>query len=411
MTAFRFLHTSDWHLGRTFSGIDRNSDFQSFLAWLLQIIEEKAIDVLLVAGDIFDTTMPSTDAQRLYYDFLRRISDTHLKACVITAGNHDSQRFLSAPKDLLAAFRIYIAGDAVKDEAIVLRDTDGKAYAAIAAVPWLKEGLLFQTEENLADEERGKRWEKGVAARYAAVHKALREELGTAQVPMIAMGHLFVTNKATPNADLYVGSLRNIPASAFGAWDYIALGHIHTPLHLSDAPSPTYYCGSPLKLDFGDNSPKQVLIGTFAENQLKEIEKIPVPQPRALLQLQAASIEELTKKISQAALEHPSAIVECILTGHADQRQTLLDAVEKAVKNTSLNVAAIRLCPTETIPAEANIVQENRAVKDLEKEQIFHALLQKNGVPAEEQPKLFNALLDVYEETSIDQAQEESTKQ
>lgn len=93
--AVRIFHTSDWHLGRQTADVDRTEDFRSFLTWLLGQISERRPDVLLIAGDIFDTTMPSSDAQRLYYDFLTKASQTALRAVVVTAGNHDSLRFFA----------------------------------------------------------------------------------------------------------------------------------------------------------------------------------------------------------------------------------------------------------------------------------------------------------------------------
>ena len=114
--AVRIFHTSDWHLGR------QTADVRSFLTWLLGQITERRPDVLLIAGDIFDTTMPSSDAQRLYYDFLTKASQTALRAVVVTAGNHDSLRFLRAPEVLLSTIRTIVAGNTPETEAVVIRD-------------------------------------------------------------------------------------------------------------------------------------------------------------------------------------------------------------------------------------------------------------------------------------------------
>ena len=409
MNTLRFLHTSDWHLGRSFAGVDRSTDFASFLTWLLGVIDAKNIDVLLVAGDIFDTTMPSTEAQRLYYDFLRRLANTHLKACVITAGNHDSQRFLSAPKGLLQAFRVYIAGDEIKDEAIVLKDDEGIPYAGIAAVPWLREGMLFRTAENLSDPDRSQRWKSGIQSRYQAVRKELEDLLGPKKVPMVAMGHLFVTNQDTPNSDVYVGSLRNVPSSVFGSWDYIALGHIHTPMQLKDTSVPTYYCGSPLRLDFGDKSIKQVIVGEFDGTKLASIEKLAVPQPRDLLRIESDTIEGLTENIQVTAQNHLEAIVECVLTGSCIHRQELLDAVETAIKGTSLHVAAIRLVLPEKTHSEGTAEQDQKTAKDpANKEAIFQALLDEKKVPEADKPLLLSTLKDVFADVTVNRQQEES---
>ena len=96
----KLLHTSDWHLGRMLYRQKRYEEFSLFLDWLLATIEEQQIDILLVSGDIFDTTTPSNMAQKLYYNFLSRLSATSCHSTVIIGGNHDSPTFLNAPKGL-----------------------------------------------------------------------------------------------------------------------------------------------------------------------------------------------------------------------------------------------------------------------------------------------------------------------
>ncbi len=240
--AVRIFHTSDWHLGRQTADVDRTEDFRSFLTWLLGQISERRPDVLLIAGDIFDTTMPSSDAQRLYYDFLTKASQTALRAVVVTAGNHDSLRFLRAPEVLLSTIRTIVAGNTPETEAVVIRDAAGVPMLGIAAVPYLREGDVRLSGVSDSETDRRRAWENGVRAHYDAVHQKLVEWVGP-EVPLVAMGHLFVAGSSVggaaesvsassdeADASVYVGSLRNVSAAAFGeGWRYIALGHIHRP--------------------------------------------------------------------------------------------------------------------------------------------------------------------------------------
>ncbi len=99
----KLLHTSDWHLGRSLYDKKRYDEFEAFLNWLILFIADNKIDLLLVAGDIFDSSTPSNRAQELYYRFLGQIKDTGCRHVVITGGNHDSPTFLDAPKNLLGA--------------------------------------------------------------------------------------------------------------------------------------------------------------------------------------------------------------------------------------------------------------------------------------------------------------------
>ncbi|MEN6421610.1 MAG: exonuclease subunit SbcD, partial [Smithella sp.] len=118
----KLLHTSDWHIGRALYGRKRYEEFDAFLNWLADLIEQENIDVLLVAGDVFDSITPSNRAQELYYCFLCRVAGSAKRHVVITAGNHDSPTFLNAPKGLLKFLNIHVVGYATKlpeDEVIV----------------------------------------------------------------------------------------------------------------------------------------------------------------------------------------------------------------------------------------------------------------------------------------------------
>lgn len=97
------LHTSDWHLGRRLYGRLRYEEFEAFLNWLQETISARQVDVLIVAGDIFDTMTPSNRAQALYYEFLGKVSTLCCQHIVIVAGNHDSPSLLDAPRDFLTA--------------------------------------------------------------------------------------------------------------------------------------------------------------------------------------------------------------------------------------------------------------------------------------------------------------------
>ena len=133
----KILHTSDWHLGRSLYGRKRYEEFSAFLNWLAQTIEDEDVDVLLVAGDVFDTSTPSNRAQELYYRFLCRVSRSCCRHVVVIAGNHDSPSFLNAPKELLRILNVHVVGsmtEALDDEVIALCK-DNKPEAIICAVP------------------------------------------------------------------------------------------------------------------------------------------------------------------------------------------------------------------------------------------------------------------------------------
>src|SRR5215217_4782630 len=115
----KILHTSDWHLGRTLYSRKRYDEFEAFLAWLAETVQQNEIDTLLVAGDIFDTSTPSNRAQELYYRFLIQVAKSSCRHVIIIAGNHDSPSFLNAPKELLKVLDVHVIGsscNALEDE-------------------------------------------------------------------------------------------------------------------------------------------------------------------------------------------------------------------------------------------------------------------------------------------------------
>ena len=120
----KVLHTSDWHLGRSLYGKKRYEEFSQFLDWVEQTVEREKVEVLLVAGDVFDTATPGNKAQNLYYQFLFRLSKSCCSHVVIIGGNHDSPSFLNAPKSLLSVLNVHVVGaktDDIEDEVLVLR--------------------------------------------------------------------------------------------------------------------------------------------------------------------------------------------------------------------------------------------------------------------------------------------------
>lgn len=271
------LHTSDWHLGRRLYGKPRYDEFKQFLDWQLQTLREQKVDVLLIAGDIFDTTAPSNQAQNLYYDFLSQVCDTDCRHVIIVAGNHDSASFLEAPKQLLKAFNIHIIGsmtDTPTDEVITLSDKAGQPELIVMAVPYLRDRDVRTVGhgERLDDKER--KLAQGIKAHYAQIadiaiaQQAQLKAKYKRSIPIVATGHLFTVGGQTMDGDgvrdLYVGSLGSIGAEIFHPQiDYVALGHLHIPQAVGGQPH-IRYAGSPIAMGFGESrQQKQVHLLRF----------------------------------------------------------------------------------------------------------------------------------------------------
>ena len=139
----KILHSSDWHLGRSlYTKKDRQDEHRAFFDWLLKTIAEQEIELLIVAGDVFDTASPSIGAQKMYYDFLIKVRNSGCRKLIVVGGNHDSPSFLNAPKDILAALDVSVVGAAdenPEDEIIVVEDKNGNPVLIVCAVPFLRE--------------------------------------------------------------------------------------------------------------------------------------------------------------------------------------------------------------------------------------------------------------------------------
>ena len=181
----KILHTADWHLGQTFYEYDRREEHFHFLEWLKQQIKQHEIDVLLIAGDVFDSPNPSAESQRVYYRFLREVtSENPSLQIVIIAGNHDSAARLEAPNPLLEDMNIIVRGtvrrnaegDIDLQHLIVPLYTEGKVTAYCLAVPYLRQGD-YPSAEN---------YSKGVQQLYEQLFNKVKEK----GIPVVAMGHL-----------------------------------------------------------------------------------------------------------------------------------------------------------------------------------------------------------------------------
>lgn len=317
----RILHTSDLHLGRSLYGARRDSSFEKLLHWLCDLIAEKEIDCLVIAGDVFDNAMPSHIAQSLYYNFLTSVRlETGCRHIVITSGNHDSPSFLNAPQSLLSAIGVTVVGEATDDpadEAVLLRDASGAPEAVVAAVPFLREADIRKSIEQETDEQKDMQVIEGTRKHYRAAIDgalALRKASGHPDIPLIATGHLFAAHCdcGTEERSLYIGSLGQIPADVFpGEIDYLALGHLHRAQCLAGNAA-RRYAGSPLALDFGEGRQKSVVIAELTRaGEAPTVELIPVPAFDRLEQV-SGSLEEILARLEALASENTPMFCEVI---------------------------------------------------------------------------------------------------
>ena len=247
----KIIHTADWHIGQRLHERSRLDEHEQFLDWLLETIQRRKVDLLLVSGDIFDTSLPSAEATNLYYRFLYRLFDETDAYAVITAGNHDSSQHLEAPREFLEMGKIYVVGLATEPAKCVLPFPPDNPRVMVAAVPYLLESDLqhFSYETEADRNERYREWLK---AFYADCVACMPTEL-----PKILMGHLFVQGGKVTDSErnIQIGGATAIHASDFpDGVNYVALGHLHRPQAIKGAAYPIRYSGSPIPLRFNESN-------------------------------------------------------------------------------------------------------------------------------------------------------------
>ena len=247
----KIIHTADWHIGQRLHERSRLDEHQQFLDWLLETIQKRKVDLLLVSGDIFDTSLPSAEATNLYYRFLYRLFDKTDAYAVVIAGNHDSARHLEAPREFLKMGRIHVVGLATEARECVFSFPPDNPQVAVAAVPYLLESdlqhLSYETEA-----DRNERYRDWLKAFYADCVACMPAEL-----PKVLMGHLFVQGGKVTDSErnIQIGGATAMHASDFpDGVNYIALGHLHRPQAIKGAAYPIRYSGSPIPLRFNESN-------------------------------------------------------------------------------------------------------------------------------------------------------------
>ncbi|WP_347057891.1 exonuclease SbcCD subunit D C-terminal domain-containing protein [Blastococcus sp. HT6-30] len=289
----RLLHTSDWHIGRTLHGTDLLAEQEAVLSGLAAVVTAERVDVVVVAGDVYDRAVPSADATGVLDRVVGRLLATGARV-VLTPGNHDSARRLGTFSGLLSAAGLHVRAVTPRlDEPVLLADEHGEV--AVYGIPYLEPEVA--------------RHELGVPA--ARGHEAvLREAMDRVRADLflrpgarsVVLAHAFVGGGLASESerDICVGGVDLVPARVFDGVDYVALGHLHRPQTLSTR---MRYSGSPLAYSFGEaGQQKQAWLVDLDADGLAEVRAVPLPTPRALSVL-TGTLEELLAEPALAAAE------------------------------------------------------------------------------------------------------------
>ncbi|MBF6238375.1 exonuclease SbcCD subunit D [Nocardia otitidiscaviarum] len=301
----RILHTSDWHIGRTFHGVDLLADQACSLDAMAELVAAEGVEVVVVPGDVYDRSIPSADAIAVCnrgFEAMRAAGAT----IVATSGNHDSPTRLGALGSFAAAGGLHLRTTIAEvSRPVVLADAHGDV--AFYGIPYL--------EPDITRAELGVPQARSHAEILDAAMRRIRDDLaGRAGTRSVVLAHAFVVGGEATGSErsIAVGGVETVPLRAFDGIDYVALGHLHSPQTLSDS---VRYSGSPLPYSFGERSHrKAVWIVDLDADGLGEVRRVDLPVVRGLSQL-AGTLDELLTEPEFAAAEND--YVAATLTDHA----------------------------------------------------------------------------------------------
>lgn len=330
----RILHTSDWHVGKRLNNRERLAEQAEVLNEIAAICESEAIDLVLVAGDIFDTFTPSAEAEELFFSSIKKIAGEH-RSVLLISGNHDDGVRLSACAPLAQEYGIYVVGNArnplpLSSTRGVRPIASGKGYAIfenaggeqvfVSMLPYPNEARFKEEKSTLSYVEQMQAWMNEGAAQ------------NTGGLPSILMAHIFVLGGAVSEGErsIDVGGARAVPVESLPGCDYVALGHLHKRQHFGKGHC--YYSGSPLQYAFDESADKGVKVFDLTKNGVENLRDVPLQSGKRLVRIQALSVAEGMQRLQENA-EH---LVE--LTLHLTAP---LSSVEAAALSAKGNLALL----------------------------------------------------------------------
>ena len=394
----KILHTADWHAGRTLHGVPRTAEIREALQEIAELAQTEAVDLILVAGDLFDTRNPGADAEAAVYEFFVTTGKAGIPS-VVVAGNHDSPSRIDASSSLLSLTNTYAFGEVkVAGQGGAFSLQIGDEVAQIAALPFISERRIVRVAE-LLDEDPGK-WRE----RYQEGMRKLIQNLTTPFRPDVVnllVTHTTMNGATLSNSEYQFHSTENYSLSSDlfpERCNYVALGHIHKPQAIEGYPENAgRYSGSILQLDFGEQGDtKYVYIVEARAGKPTTLVKQHEIQSGKRLRRVKVALDELDRRTEELAefggwlkvtvnLEHP------------------LPGLKDRIRRHLPNVLAIEL----SLPDQAEETQQG---VDLEKISMSEAYAQfyeetRGQAPSKELKKAFD---DLFEASSDSEATADS---
>ena len=385
----RLLHTSDWHLGRTFHGASLLDEQAEALDRIVLLAQQRAVDLVVIAGDLYDRAIPPAEAVSLFTETLARLRRAEV-AVVAIAGNHDSHVRVSVYDPLLTALGVTIRGAVERSsEPVLVQPRAGGEAVAVYPLPYLEplvDGPRLLGQQEGQGAEAPARFSQEVTTRLAL--EAIRRDLaGRPGTRSVLVAHSFVAGGQPSDSEreLSVGQVDRVSVEAFSGFDYVALGHLHGSQQL-DGPR-LAYAGSPLPYSFSEERHrKSVRIVELAADGTPAVELVPLDVGRPLRTLEGSLEALCTEPAFEAARQ---ARVRAILTDETLPLQAMARLRERFP-----HAVELRHQPPQAVRSSAS--DRNRQIREarspLELAASFFADQQGRPPSAPEQELLRQAL-------------------
>lgn len=299
----KILHTSDLHIGKKLMGRERYAEYRAVLGEISVICQNEGVELVLIAGDIYDTYTPSAEAEEIFYSGVKEIAKR--SAVLIISGNHDDYVRLTAATAFAEELNVYIVGNnlqaincAPRGEVcpvksgcgwVIFQNTKGeKVY--INTLPYPNEARFKEGKSDETFADKMTRW------------IAVGEEGKTAEkIPSVFLSHIFVAGGAVSDSEreIDLGGARLVPQDMLPDCDYIALGHLHKRQRIGKK---AFYCGSPMQFSFDESgAEKSVNLFELTLSGVQNFKQVPVTSAKKLVRLQANGVAEGVALLSKNA--------------------------------------------------------------------------------------------------------------
>lgn len=395
----RIIHTSDWHLGKNLEGYSRINEQKLFLDELCAICDERSIDILIVAGDIYDSSNPSAEAEKLFYSYIKKLSQDGKRALVIISGNHDSANRLTSVSPLAEKFSVIIEGTV---KTVVNTGTYGdfkinKVFEGGFEIEKNNERAVFITmpypsEKNINEVISEKFEETEFKKNYSEKMKFIFSEKGkefSDDTINIVAGHFFISGGTSTDSErnIQLGGIYAAECDIFPEkTQYVAMGHLHRPQKIKTNVKHSYYAGSPIQYSKSEAGyAKCVFFAEIKPSKEPIVEKIYLKNYKPIEIWKADSIEDALKLCEE------KKDYECYVFFEIKTDRVLLQSEIKELRTLKKDIVEIQ--PILYKEDESGDYYENEEKSISEQFSEFYKII--NGVfPTNETAELFSEIIE-----------------